>query len=362
VTEPAGPSTIASRVTARGTPRVTVVIVNYRTPELSLSCLAALSRERAAVPGLRAILVDGGSGDGSGERLAAAVAAPAFADWVTFLPLAMNGGFGWANNQAIRRALAGDAPPDYLHLLNPDAEVEPGALTRLVAALEAQPDAGSAGSLLLDHDGRRLGSAFRFPTITREFLRGAGTPLLDRLLRVAPITVEANDDVIVEADWVTGASVLLRAAALRACGLFDEGFFLYFEEVELMHRLHAAGWRALFVPASRVRHIGGAATGVVDGASAQRKLPDYWFRSRRRFFARAYGPSAARASGLAWIAGKAVWDFRCRIGLGRAHAHAPGEREALIRNGLSASDTDRRSAVAAWDSAAGRLPAWKEWE
>jgi len=360
VTVPAGPSTIASRVTARGTPRVTVVIVNYRTPELSLSCLAALSRERAAVPGLRAILVDGGSGDGSGERLAAAVAAPAFADWVTFLPLAMNGGFGWANNQAIRRALAGDAPPDYLHLLNPDAEVEPGALTRLVAALEARPDAGSAGSLLLDHDGRRLGSAFRFPTITREFLRGAGTPLLDRLLRVAPITVEADDDVIVEADWVTGASVLLRAAALRACGLFDEGFFLYFEEVELMHRLHAAGWRALFVPASRVRHIGGAATGVVDGASAQRKLPDYWFRSRRRFFARAYGPGRARLSALAWLAGFGIWRLREIAGLGRNSAHAPGEWRDLIRNGLGVVGFDREAAVGRWDGPVDRPPAWKD--
>ena len=209
---------------------------------------------------------------------------------------------------------------------------------------------------------RALGSAFRFPTVRGEFLRGAGTPALGRLLRAPIPLVTAPGDRPVEADWVTGASVLMRAETLRQVGLFDEGFFLYFEEVELMHRFHRAGWRALHVPASRVVHAGGASTGVKNGASAQRALPDYWFRSRRRFFARAYGPSAARASGLAWIAGKAVWDFRCRIGLGRAHAHAPGEREALIRNGLSASDTDRRSAVAAWDSAAGRLPAWKEWE
>ncbi len=340
--------------------RVTAVIVNYRTADLSLACLAALAGERAALPGLRAILVDGGSGDGSAEWLAGAVREPALAEWVTFLPLAINGGFGWANNQAIRRALADAAPPDHIFLLNPDAEVEPGALARLVAALEARPDAGSAGSLLLDHDDRRLGSAFRFPTVAREFARGAGTPLIDRLLRIPPMIVDAPDDRIVEADWVTGASVLLRAAALRACGLFDEGFFLYFEEVELMHRLHAAGWRALFVPASRVRHIGGAATGVVDGASTQRRLPDYWFRSRRRFFARAYGPARARASALAWLAGFGIWRLRELAGLGRNSAHAPGEWRDLLRNGLGAVGFDRQAAIGRWDEPVDRPPAWKD--
>lgn len=342
--------------------RVTAVLVNYRTPDLTLECLRALSRERGALGALDAIVVDGGSGDGSAEVLGGALSAPAFADWVTLLPMAFNGGFGWANNQAIRHALGRTDPPDFLYIVNPDAVPEPGALVRLVQALIDAPDAAAAGSLLVDEEGRALGSAFRFPTVRGEFLRGAGTPALGRLLRAPIPLVTAPGDRPVEADWVTGASVLMRAETLRQVGLFDEGFFLYFEEVELMHRFHRAGWRALHVPASRVVHAGGASTGVKNGASAQRALPDYWFRSRRRFFARAYGPSAARASGLAWIAGKAVWDFRCKIGLGRAHAHAPGEREALIRNGLSASDTDRRSAVAAWDSAAGRLPAWKEWE
>ncbi len=340
--------------------RITAIIVNYRTADLSLACLAALAGEREAVPGLRAILVDGGSGDGSAETLAAAVREPALAEWVTFVPLPLNGGFGWANNQAIRRALADTVPPDYLYLLNPDAEVEPGALVRLAAALDERPGAGSAGSLLIDHDGRRLGSAFRFPTLAREFLRGAGTPLLDRLLGVAPINVEPQGDAIVEADWVTGASVLLRATALRTVGLFDEGFFLYFEEVELMHRLHAAGWGSLFVPASRVRHIGGAATGVVDGASAQRRLPDYWFRSRRRFFARAYGPGRARLSALAWLAGFGIWRLRELAGLGRNSAHAPGEWRDLVRNGLGAVDFDRQAAIGRWDGPVDHPPAWKD--
>ncbi|GGB37196.1 glycosyl transferase [Sphingomonas metalli] len=338
--------------------RITAIIVNYRTPDLTLGCLAALARERDALPGLDAIVVDGGSGDGSAERLGEALAASPWAAWVRFVPLALNGGFGWANNQAIRRALAQTDAPEFVYLVNPDAEIEPGALVRLVEALQADPKAAAAGSRLIAPDGRLLGSAFRFPTIRREFLRGANTPALERLTRTPPLVVDAEAETT--ADWVTGASVLMRAEALRECGLFDEGFFLYFEEVELMHRFHRHGWRARFVPASRVRHVGGAATGVKDGVSAQRRLPDYWFRSRRRFFARAYGVGAARRSALAWMAGFAIWRLREFAGFGRMSAHAPGEFADLKRNGIGAVDFDRQDAIGRWDGPLDRPPAWAE--
>ncbi len=338
--------------------RVTAILVNYRTPDLTVGCLRALAGERAALPGLDAIVVDGGSGDDSAERLAAALSTPEFADWVRFVPLAFNGGFGWANNQAIRRALSGAEPPDAVYLVNPDAEPEPGALVRLVETLTTHPEAASAGSLLLSPEGEALGSAFRFPTLAREFLRGANTPALERLMRVPPVMVAGQ--VPQATDWVTGASVLLRAEALRQVGLFDEGFFLYFEEVELMHRLRRAGWTNRFVPASRVRHVGGASTGVTDGNSAQRRLPDYWFRSRRRFFARAYGPGAARLSALAWIAGFGIWRLRELAGLGRQSAHAPAELADLRRNGLAPVALDRQAAIGRWDDPVDRLPAWAE--
>lgn len=336
--------------------RITAVIVNYRTPDMALDCLAALAAERERLPGLRAILVDGGSGDESADRLAAGLAGSPHASWTTLLPLAVNGGFGWANNQAIRRALRQPDAADFVYLVNPDAMIEPGALAALVAALRGAPDAASAGSQLIGPQGRAVGSAFRFPTIAGEFFRGASTPLLERLARVPSGLVEGDRPVA--AEWVTGASVLLRADALRQCGLFDEGFFLYFEEVELMHRLRTAGWRALYIPSSRVHHIGGAATGIVDGASVQARLPDYWFRSRRRYFARVHGPRRARLAAFAWIAGYAVWRARELAGLGRNSAHAPSELRDLIRNGIAPVAADRRAAVPTWDSPTDEMPAW----
>lgn len=336
--------------------RITAIIVNYRTPDLSLQCLDALAGERAQLPGLSVIMVDGGSGDGSAERLAAALATSPHRNWVTLLPLGFNGGFGWANNQGIRRALQQPDPASFVYLVNPDAIIEPGALVALVAAIRAEPKAASAGSQLLATQGWRVGSAFAFPTVASEFFRGANTPLLERLAGRKPSVLETDE--LGEAEWVTGASVLFRAEALRECGLFDEGFFLYFEEVELMHRLAAAGWKALHVPASRVHHVGGAATGVVDGSSEKARLPDYWFQSRRRYFTRTRGAVGARLSALAWIAGYGIWRVRELVGLGRMSAHAPREFRDLVRNGIGPIALDREAAIPRWDGPLDEMPAW----
>lgn len=281
---------------------VAVVIVNYRTPELAKQCLAALRGERELLPKLRAVLVDGGSGDGSAEELAKAMYDPDLGSWVTFLPLPINGGFGWANNQAILTLAQGGASPDYIHLLNPDAEVTRGAVAALVHELEGHPRCGAAGSQLLTAEGRAAASAFRFPTAGREFVSGAHSAKLGSLLGIAPTVVEAADSV--EVDWVTGASVMLRAGALQDTGLFDDGFFLYFEEVELMHRMRRGGWSVRHVPASRVIHIEGASTGL--GAAAVRPLPPYWYESRRRYFFLTGGRQAAIAADVAWLGGRMI--------------------------------------------------------
>src|SRR5438270_2581566 len=132
---------------------VAVVTVNYRTPELTKCCIAALAKEREALPRLRAVVVDGGSGDGSAAELADALAHKAFADWVEFLPLPINGGFGWANNQAMLSLARRNEPPEFIHLLNPDTEVMPGAVVRLAEYLQTHPEVAAVGSQLLDPDG-----------------------------------------------------------------------------------------------------------------------------------------------------------------------------------------------------------------
>ena len=258
---------------------VAVVIINYRTPDLTIRCADALLLEKKRLPRLRVVVVEGGSAHGSAAKLAEFVEQLGL-DWVSFLPLGINGGFGWANNQAMLELARDENPPEFVHLLNPDAEVESGAVSALVDALQADPRCGAAGSQLIDPRGAPAASAFRFPSAGRELIAGAQSEKLGSLLGINSTVATGASEV----DWVTGASVMFRVAALREVGLFDDGFFLYFEEVELMHRLRSHGWTVRHVPESRVAHIEGASTGI-GAATAERAHPSYWYESRRRYLA-----------------------------------------------------------------------------
>jgi N-acetylglucosaminyl-diphospho-decaprenol L-rhamnosyltransferase len=332
---------------------VAVVIVNYRTPDLALRSLASLRAERARLPNLRAVVADGGSADGSAERLTQGIKANDFAEWVTLLPLDINGGFGWASNQVILTLSRSQRPPDFIHLLNPDTEVCGGSVVSLVDELQRNPKCAVAGSQLFDAEGRAAASAFRFPTAGRELVNAAQSPKLGQLLGIAPLVI--RDGKAAEVDWVTGASFMMKADALREAGLFDDGFFLYFEEVELMHRLRAKGWTVRHVPQSRVIHLEGAATGL--GASPSRRfLPRYWYESRRRYFSLTGGNLALIEANLGWCLGRMA-----RFGkvLLRSRSTSEGFRFGdLVRFGFRPARFDQTPSVPIWGEAPGKFPAW----
>lgn len=335
-----------------------VAIVNYRTPELTLNCVESLVPARAALPALRAVVVDGGSADGSAERIAAGVAARGWGEWVSVVPLPVNGGFAFANNRAIA-ALAEAGPlPAAIALVNPDARVRPGALERMAALLDREPRAGAVGALLIHEDGRPQSSAFRFPTVRGEFCRGTGTGVIDRLLRVPPTSIDSH--VAVEVPWVTGAAVMFRTAAFAATGLFDEGFFLYFEETELMRRLRAHGWTIWHEPDALVVHEGGAATQIRDpetGLPRTQPMPAYWYEARRRYFTLANGRLHGLAAGLAWLGGRGWWQMR-QVLMPRPRTGPQREARDLIRYGLWPSRFDATAAARTLDAPAGDRPAW----
>jgi GT2 family glycosyltransferase len=339
--------------------KTAAIIVNFRTPELAIECIRALGREREVVPELRVVLVDNHSQDDSSEFFRQVIFQEGWAPWVEFLELRQNGGFGWANNQAIMRLLQSEAPPDAVLLINPDARVERGAVAALVVALAQNANVGAVGSQLINTDGSLSGSAFRFPTIGREWARGLGKHGVAKALGIRSIVIDFG--VIEPVDWVTGASVLLRTEALREVGLFDTGFFLYFEEVELMHRLLRAGWRITHAPTSRVVHIAGASTGVVDGASQVLQAPpDYILESRRRFFALRSGRIYACLAAGAWLLGD--WLARVSRTLARKYPVDVNQKEraALLRLGIRPTKFDATAHVTSWSDALGADPAWKD--
>lgn len=338
-----------------------VLIVNYRTPALVIENLAALAAERAALPGLTAVVVEGGSGDDSARLIGDAIAERGYGDWARLLPLAVNGGFAYANNQAMLSLERAGALPETIVLVNPDARVRPGALAAMVALLEARPRAGAVGGLLEQEDGTPQGCAFPFPSLRGEFTSGAGIHALRRLLGLPPTVV--TSEAARRVPWVTGAAVAFRRAALAEVGLFDDGFFLYFEETELMHRLARAGWEIWHEPAARIVHHGGMATGVRDpetGRMLAKRLPRYWYDSRRRYFVRTGGFAYAVAAGLCWLTGSVLGRAR-RMLTGKADERPVRETRDFLSYSLWPRPADRaRAALPRLGDEPGRAPAWME--
>lgn len=336
---------------------VSVVVVNYRTPEYAVQCVQSLLAERLTIPDLDVVLVDNASGDNSVSIMSDGLANLIEEGFVTLMPLELNGGFGWANNQALLMLTAREHPPEFVMLLNPDCTIEPLAIRLLLDELLSSANVAVAGSQLLNPDGSWTGSAFRFPTIGREFVRGARMDKLGRLLGISPtlITSETSCD----ADWVTGASCLIRLSALVKEGLFDDGFFLYFEEVELMFRLRKAGWEIRHVPASRVFHIGGASTGLREGkALSMPSFPLYWFQSRRRFLTLAYGPVKAGLSTIAWMAGFTIGQIRSAFDRSKAVPADIADTRQMLKHGIWPRGSDDIPAIVHIGEPVGQSPSW----
>jgi hypothetical protein len=304
------------------------ITVNYRTAPGTLRALPSLVAEVAAVDG-RVIVVDNDSQDGSFEILCRGAADLVESSRVEVVASGKNGGFGFGNNVGIRRAFEADPRPKYLLFINPDAVPQPGAVARLVAYLEAHPEVGIAGSALRSTDGHRDAAAFRFPSILGELEAGARLGFLTRLLErwvIAPPAESPPDP----PDWVSGTCFMVRTRVLDEVGCFDEGFFLYFEETELCYRIRHAGWQVATVPDSLVVHDDGTSTGIADVA---RRMPRYWFESRRRFFVKAYGPGYHYAATLMWALGFASWRIRRRL-QGKPDTDRPHLLEDFLRYSL----------------------------
>ena len=287
--------------------RVLVVIVNYKTAALTVACLGALAHEVAAAPSIRVCVVENDSGDG--ETIRAAIAQHGWGGWAELTLAARNGGFSYGNNRGIEPAMQWPDPPAYFMLLNPDTEARPGAVKALVEFMDAHPKVGIVGSSFENQDGTDWPIAFRFPTLGGQFVHGIRSRLVSRLMP-NHVTARTMGTEAAEVDWVSGASLMIRRQVLADIGLMDEGYFLYFEEVDFCLRARRAGWPSWYVPQSRVMHISGQSTGVAAPNQKPRRMPDYWFASRSRYFVKNHGLSYARLADLAFGLGRSVWTLR----------------------------------------------------
>ncbi len=256
---------------------LSVIIVNYNAGSLLSACVRSVLAAWPAGTGGEIVVVDNASTDGSGERAAAEYGQ------VRLVRLETNRGFGAALNHGL-----GLAPAEFALLLNPDTELRPGAIDRMLDTLTAYPNAGLVGPRLIYPDGRLQHSAFRFPDLVQVAV-DLFPDLLGRLYdsplngRYPAAAYEGRHPF--RADFILGACMLGRYRALAEVGFFDEQFFMYCEEVDLAFRLRRAGWEILCEPRAVVVHHGGASTGQVRTEALR-----WLWQSRFRLFDRYYPP------------------------------------------------------------------------
>jgi N-acetylglucosaminyl-diphospho-decaprenol L-rhamnosyltransferase len=275
-----------------------VIILNYRTPDLVVGCLDSLRPEMDA--GIRVIVVDNFSEDGSADRIESHITRAAYGDWASVLRSPANGGFAAGNNLGIR-AISADA---YV-LLNSDTLVVPGALAGLRDALKNHPRAGMIGPSFEGSGGQSEQSCFRFPHPVSEFLRAAGTGLITRALRRYDVPLPYSDSPL-EPDWIGFACVVIRREVIDQVGLLDDSYFMYFEDVAYCHKVRAAGWTILYWPEPRVVHFMGASSHISSSDTTRRRPARYFYESRARYFADRFGVPGLVAANLLWTAGRAI--------------------------------------------------------
>lgn len=257
---------------------LTVVIVSWNTKQLLDKCLASLKQEierSAFLKDSEVFVVDNNSADGS-----AAMVADQY-PWVKLVRNDENRGFAYANNQAMRIARG-----EYVLLLNPDTEIVEGAITTLNSFLRSHPDCGVVAPQLLNTDGSVQSSCRKFPTFS-----GMACELLG-LSRLLPSVAKFRQYKMLDwkhdderqVDQPEGACLLIRRVVLDQIGLFDEEFFMLFEEVDWCYRAKAAGWQIWFTPTAKVIHHYGQSIKQVKVPmilSSHRGLYRFWYKHYR---------------------------------------------------------------------------------
>ncbi len=236
------------------TPSVSAIVVNWNTKDLLRECLTALTPRHGNDP-LRIICVDNGSTDGSVELVQRDFPS------VVLIPNQDNVGFARACNQGIERAME-EYAAEYVALVNSDVVVSPGTVLALVAQMADHPEVATVGPALRLADGRlQIGAAGFAPTawtgichflflaaLTHGWCRGFFVDQGRFVGHTQPVPV----------DWVGGACLVARVAAIRQVGLLDGGFFMYGEDIEWGCRMGRSSFAVWYVPGLEVLHRQGA--------------------------------------------------------------------------------------------------------
>lgn len=224
-------------------PRLSIIIVSWNVANHLARCLQALIRSSA---GAEIIVIDNNSADDS-----VTVIERDFPS-VKLIKNSHNRGFAAAVNQALAQTT------DDVLLVNPDLEVSAGAIYELQQALERHPRAGIVGGKLVYPDGELQPSVKYFPTRWDLFL------ILSKIPNLVPAVAKRYNGLMIDyrqeqtVDQVMGSFFYIRKNTLHEVGMFDEQFFIWFEEVDYCRRAQQLGWTTLYTPQAIATHQRGA--------------------------------------------------------------------------------------------------------
>lgn len=252
---------------------VLIVIVNFNTKDLLRRCLESILATTKTLY-LRIIVVDNASGDGSGEMVK-----KEFPEAI-LIENKENIGFAGAVNQGVRSLKA-----EFTLLLNPDVEVKEGAIERMYRFIKERKEAGIIGCRLTYPDGAYQPSCRRFPNLIVSIFDIFPINLWfpeNRWIREYNYNYEEFKNPV-EVEWVSGAVLMMRYDIFEELGGFDEGYFIYSEEMDFCKRLRDKGYKVYYLPNAEIIHHRGAST-----KETSVRQVDY-YKSLYRFFRKYYG-------------------------------------------------------------------------
>ena len=315
--------------------RLAIIIVNFRTPGLTVDCLASLESEVAANPGTRVIVVENGSGDDSARQVASAIESRGWGGWCTLVVSEKNWGFAGGNNRGVERVSA-EGGTDYFLLLNSDTVVKPGCLSFCLGLMDRDATIGAMSCRLLNPDGTPQNVCRRFPTPMRCLAATFALPWrFPRLFGWAECEDLGWDrnTIAKDVDWLGGAFMLLRGDWVARYKGLDERFFFYGEDIEICHRIHRTGLRCRYDPGATVIHFGGQSSDPTRMAAGKRSVHSWRGRYLVQRFC--YGRLAElllRTQDLINVGLRVAWGRLTGRRSTERHQVMAGELRVLLRN------------------------------
>lgn len=264
---------------------LSIIIVNWNTRQLLLNCLSSIY-DTVRKAAFEIIVVDNGSTDGSVEAISKMF------PLIKVIANPSNHGFARANNVAMKQMKG-----KYAVLLNSDTILKENALDDMLRFMEQHTTAGICGPQLLNKDGSKQNSVGVFPSLLTEFVSKGlihvlSPSMYERHFQSKKATL--TEPTVV--DFIIGACMMVRKAAMDKVGMFDEDYFFLYEEVDWCYRMRKAGWLVYHLPDVEIYHLGGQSMKEIN----LRARAETW-RSRYLFFEKSLKLSIHARYGLLFM-------------------------------------------------------------